>query len=124
MPGRASEPSQSRVDDGDDLEYFLENMIGYRGFPRRSQFIGERATREDVGGRQVEPRCGQGVGRAWGRMAPVGPPTGVLLALSLFPPENNSRKFTANSEKLSRTTFLKEKDNRKQELALCILLIG
>ena len=99
-------------------------MVGYRGFPRRKEFIGERAARDDVGGRQVGPRRGQGVGRAWGASGGCVPPAGVLLAPSLFPRENNSRKFSVDSEKLPRTTFLKQKDSIKQELALGILSIG
>ena len=51
----------------------------------------------------------------------MGATAGVLLALDLFPCENNSRKFLADSEKLPLTTFLKQKDSRKQELALGIV---
>ena len=62
------------------------------------------------------PRHGQGVGRAWGAFGGWEPPSGVLLALDLLLCENNSRKFPADSKKLPRTTFLKQKDSRKQEL--------
>ena len=65
VPGRASEPSRSRVGDGGGLGCFLENMIWYRGFPRRRQFIGERVIRGGDGVAQVGPTCGQGLGRAW-----------------------------------------------------------
>ena len=64
------------------------------------------------------PRRDQGVGRAWGVWPLWVPPAGALLALSLFLHENNSCKIVDDSEKLSRTTFLKQKDSRKQELAL------
>ena len=73
---------------------------------------------------QILARRGQGVGAPGERLVPVGPPAGILLAPDLFPRENNSRKFPADSEKRPRTTFLKQKDSRKQELALGILLIG
>ena len=43
----------------------------------------------------------------------MGPSAAVLLALSLFTRENNSRKFPADSKKLPRTTFLKQKDSKK-----------
>ena len=102
VPGRASEPSRSRVGDGGDLGCFLENMIGYRGFPRRRQFIGERATRGGDGVAQVGPRHGQGLGWAapgW-RLGSMGPPAAPLLAPSLFLRENISRKFSDDSEKL------------------------
>ena len=67
---------------------------------------------------------GQGVGRAWGVWPLWVPPAGALLAPSLFPRKNKSYKFAADFEKLFRTTFLKQKDSRKQELTLGILLIG
>ena len=55
----------------------------------------------------------QPLGRTWGRLGVVAPLASPLLALSLFLRENNSRKFADDSEKLSRTTFLKQKDSRK-----------
>ena len=45
VPGRASEPSRTRVDDGGGSVEFLP---GYQGFSRREVFIVERA-------RSVEP---------------------------------------------------------------------
>ena len=124
VPGRAAEPSRSRVGDGGGLECFLENMIEYRGFPCRRQFIGERATRGGDGFAQVGPTHGQGLGHAWVVSGVVDPPAAPLLAPSLFLRENNSRKFSVDSKKLPRATFLKQKDSRKHELALGILLIG
>ena len=99
-------------------------MIGYLGFLRRGQFIGERATRGGGPPVQVGPKRGQGGGASGWRLGPVGAPVGVLLAPSSFHIGNNSRKFSAQSKKLLRTTFLKQKDSKKQELALGILLIG
>ena len=58
------------------------------------------------------------------RLVAVGLPAGDLLAPDLFLLGNHFRKFSAHSEKLPRTNFLKQKDSRKQELALGILLIG
>ena len=124
VPGRASEPSRSRVGDGGGLGCFLENMIGYRGFPRRRQFIGERATRGGDGVTQVGPTHGQGLGRAWVAYGGCRPPCSSPPGSVFVSCENNSRKFSDDFEKLPRTTFLKQKDNRKQELALGILLIG
>ena len=60
VPGRYSEPSRSRVGDGGGHGTFLKNMIGYRVFSGGGQFIGERATRGDLGAAQVGPRRGQG----------------------------------------------------------------
>ena len=41
--GRASEPSQTRVDDGGGYITFHGWRLGYLGFSRRRQFIGGRA---------------------------------------------------------------------------------
>ena len=59
-----------------------------------------------------------------GRLVAVGPPAVDLLAPDLFLFGNNSCKFAADSDKLPRTTFTKQKDSRKQEVTLGILLIG
>ena len=47
-----------------------------------------------------------------GRLVDVGPPAGDLLAPDLFLLGNNSRKFSAHSEKLPRTSFLKQKEQK------------
>ena len=52
------------------------------------------------------------------RLGAVGLPVAPLMDPSLFLRENNSRKFLDDFEKLPRTTFLQQKDSRKQELAL------
>ena len=76
-------------------------------------------------GSRWDPRAAKGGVAARCHMEALGPPAGPLLAPSSFHIGNNFRKFSAQSEKLSRTTFLKQKKNsRKQELALGILLIG
>ena len=75
-------------------------------------------------GSRWDPRVAKGGATARSHLEAVAPPGLILLAPDLFLLGNNSRKFSAQSEKLPRTTFLKQKDNRKQELALGILLIG
>ena len=97
VPKIASEPSRSRVGDGGGLRTFLENMIGYREFSGRRQFIGERATRGDARERQVGLRRGQPFDHAWVASGAVGPPAAPLLALSLFLRKNKSCKFAENS---------------------------
>ena len=121
VPGRASEPSKSRVGDGGGLRTFLENMIGSRGFPGRIQFIGERATRGGLGVAQVGPRRGPPWAAPGGRLGAVGPPAGALLATSLFLRQNKSCKLAAYSEKIPRLAFLKQKDskNRNWHWASC-----
>lgn len=121
VPGRAAEPSRSRVGDGGGLGCFLENMIGPRGFSGGRQFIGERAASEGSRGRQVGPRRGQGWAAPGGRLGAVGPPAGALLAPSLFLRKNKSCKLAAYSEKIPRLAFLKQKDskNRNWHWASC-----
>ena len=123
---RAVEPSRTSVGDDGGLRRLLKNMVRYLGFSGRRRIYmrrgNSRRRRRAPGGPQARPRCGPRLGGVWGLGAP--PPSGVLLALDLFLCENNSRKFPADFEKLPRTTFLKQKESRKQELALGILLIG
>ena len=75
-------------------------------------------------GSRWDPRVANGGAAARCHLEAVGPPAGPLLAPSSFHIGNNSRKFSAQFENLPRTTFLKQKDSRKLELALDILLIG
>jgi hypothetical protein len=46
VPGRASGPSRSRVDDGGGSRYVSGKLIGSLGFSRRGVFIGEGAALE------------------------------------------------------------------------------
>ena len=109
---------RTRVGDGGVLGRLLENMIGFLGFSGRRLIYrrrgGSRKRRSRAGGAQVRPRVGprlEGVWRLWP------PPPGVLLAPSLFQLGNKSRKFSAHSEKLPRTTFSETK--RQQKIGIC-----
>jgi hypothetical protein len=63
VPGRASGPSRSRVDDGGGWRCVSGKLIGSLGFSRRGVFIGEGASSEvDRGGLTHRGR-GQGLGR-------------------------------------------------------------
>jgi hypothetical protein len=64
VPGRASGPSRSWVDDGGGSRCVSGKVIGSLGFFRRGVFIGEGAALEvDQGGLTIGRR-GQGLGRA------------------------------------------------------------
>jgi hypothetical protein len=64
VPGRASGPSRSWVDDGGGSRCVSGKLIGYLGFSRRGIFIGEGASSEvDRGGLTHRGRD-QGLGRA------------------------------------------------------------
>ena len=43
VPGRASEPSRTRVDDGGGYGTFRGCRLGYLGFSQGNQYIGGRA---------------------------------------------------------------------------------
>jgi hypothetical protein len=64
VPGRASGPSRSRVDDGGGTRYLSGILIGYLGFSRRGVFIGEGATSGVGRGAVTHRGRGQGPGRA------------------------------------------------------------
>ena len=75
VPGRALEPSRSRVDDGGGLGCLLENISSIEGFHVKDKFIVEEVRRDDIGGHQVgRPKHGQGVGHAWGASGGWVPP--------------------------------------------------
>jgi hypothetical protein len=114
VPGRASGPSQSWVDDGDGSRCVSGKLIGSLGFFRRGVFIGEGAASEvDQGGLTHRGR-GQGLGHAallCGR--PVAP---LHLLFGLLEASVNFWMFgfvSSNYENISCVTFLKHKNSRK-----------
>jgi hypothetical protein len=64
VPGRASGPSRSRVDDGGGSRCVSGKLIGHLGFSRRGVFIGEGAASEVDRGILTHRGCGQGLGHA------------------------------------------------------------
>jgi hypothetical protein len=64
VPGRASGPSRSWVDDGGGSRYVSGKVIGSLGFSRREVFIGEEAASEVDQGAHTIGRRRPGVGRA------------------------------------------------------------
>ena len=73
VPGRASEPSQTRVDDGGGYGTFHGWRLGYLGFSRGKQYIGGRAMSVGAQGAHTTWPRGQG-----------GPPYGVAASLAPF----------------------------------------
>jgi hypothetical protein len=78
VPGRASGPSQSRVDDGGGSRCVSGKLIGCLVFSRRGVFIGEGAMSEVEPGGLTPGRCGPGPGRA---SLVCGAPVAPLLLL-------------------------------------------
>jgi hypothetical protein len=77
VPGRASGPSQSRVDDGGGLRCVFGKVIGCLGFSRWGVFIGKGAASEvDQGALTIGWR-GQALGHA-----PGGEAVSWLLSVS------------------------------------------
>jgi hypothetical protein len=64
VPGRASRPSQSRVDDGGGSRCVSGKVIGCLGFSHRGVFIGEGVASEVDQGALTIGGCGPGAGRA------------------------------------------------------------
>jgi hypothetical protein len=91
VPGRASRPSRSRVDDGGGLRCVSGKLIGCLGFSRMGVFIGEGAALEVDQGGLTHRGHGSGAGRAapWcGR--PVAP---LCLLFGLLEASVNIRRF-------------------------------
>jgi hypothetical protein len=64
VPGRASEPSRTRVDDGGGYRTFRGWRLGPLGFSRGCEFIGGRARSVDARGAHIMGQRDQGVGHA------------------------------------------------------------
>ena len=90
-----------------------------------SRVFGDKLIYRRKGGVGGQPRWGGGLG-VWPYPGPHrGPadlpgvaPGSVLLAAAPSRSRNKSVKLASDSENISRIDFLKQKDSRKQELAL------
>jgi hypothetical protein len=115
VPGRASGPSRSRVNDGGGSRCVSGKWIGCLGFSRRGVFIGEGAASELDQGGLTHRGAGQGQ---------AAPPYGEA---SLWLSSDSSSVFwklhlisrcsafvSSNSENISYVTFLKHKNSIKQ----------
>jgi hypothetical protein len=115
VPGRASGPSRSRVDDGGGSRCVSGKVIGYLSFSRRGVFIGEGAASEVDQDGLTHRGAGQGL---------AAPPYGET---SLWLGSVSSSVFwklrlisgclafvSSNSENIFCVTFLKHKNSRKQ----------
>ena len=64
VPGRASEPSRTRVDDDSSVGTFRGILLEYLGFSRYAEYMGEEARSVEARGAHTTPRRGQGWARA------------------------------------------------------------
>jgi hypothetical protein len=91
VPGRASGPSRSRVDDSGGSRYVSGKLIGSLGFSRRGFFIGEGAASEVDQGGLTHRGHGQRLGRA---ALLCGQPVAHLrLLFGLLEASLNNRRF-------------------------------
>jgi hypothetical protein len=76
-PGRASEPSRTRVDDGSGYGTFCGWRLGCLGFSRGCEYIGRRARPVGTQGAHTMGRCGRGGARhhqVWPPCCPTSSP--------------------------------------------------
>jgi hypothetical protein len=114
VPGRASGPSQSRINDGGGLQYVSWKLIGVFRFssPRRiNRRKGgvRRWTREP---QHLVARPGAGPRHPMVRLARGSPPT-LLWTPSRVGKNWNFGFCLSNSENISYVAFLKHKNSRK-----------
>ena len=89
------------------------------GFSRRGKYIGERAMSVGARGAHTTWWRGQGGARAATWCGCLLGPLRVSFGLRVRDSKIGTLGFvSSNSENISRTTFLKYKNSRKQELAL------
>jgi hypothetical protein len=111
VPGRASEPSRTRVDDGGGYGTFRGWRLGYLGFSRGRQYIGERARSVGAQGAHTMWPRGQGRGHTTTWCGCLPGPLRVSFGLRVRDSKIGTSGFVlSNSENISRTTFLKYKN--------------
>ena len=119
VPGRASEPSRTRVGDDGGVRTFRGFLLGSLGFSRDGEYMGEEAESGAPWWAHMTPRRGPGLGRAWVASGHLAALLQVVFWHTLRYVILGRWQFVpCNSENISCTTFLKYKNSRKQELAL------
>jgi hypothetical protein len=114
VPGRASGPSRSRIDDG-GLHYVSRKIDRLLGFSHRGEYIGERAASGGGPGRLTPWWRGQGLAHAALGCGRVLAPLRLIFELRLVSGKIGGSAFVLpNSENISYVAFLKHKISRKQ----------
>jgi hypothetical protein len=114
VPGRASRPSRSRVDDGGGLEYVSRKIDRVFRFSRRGEYIGRRAMSVGGPGGPTTWWCGPRAGCTtlwcgW-PLAPLRLCFGLHLVSGKI---GTSAFISSNSKNISYVAFLKHKNSRK-----------
>jgi hypothetical protein len=115
VPGRASGPSRSRVDDAAACSMFRGKLIGFFRFSRRGEYIGERVAEGGGPGGSTTWWRRPGAGRAtlccgW-PLAPLRLCFGLRLVSGKI---GTSAFVSSNSKNIFCVAFLKHKNSRKQ----------
>jgi hypothetical protein len=119
VPGRASGPSRSHVDDGGGLKYVSWKLIGAFRFSHRGEYIGRRAASGSEPGAHTCPWRGLGVARAMGWRGRLLAPFRLIFGLRHTSGKiGTTASVSSNSENISCVAFLKHKNSRNRELAL------
>jgi hypothetical protein len=109
VPGRASGPSGSRVDDDGGLQYVSWKLIGVFRFSHRGEYIGRRAASEGGPGAH-----GLGVAHAMTWCGCPLAPLRLSFGLRHASGKIGTLDFvSSNSENISYVAFLKHKNSRK-----------
>jgi hypothetical protein len=115
VPGRASGPSRSRIDNGGGLQYVSWKLIGRFRFYRRGEYIGGRAALECGPRAHTIARHGQGVDRAMAWCGCLLAPLRLCFGLRHASEKIGTLAFvSSDSENISYVAFLKHKNSKKQ----------
>jgi hypothetical protein len=116
VPGRASGPSPSQVDDDGGSRYVTGKLIGPLGFSRRGEYIGRGVALEGGPGGHTPWWRGLGAGRAALGCAWPLAPLRLCFGLCLMSGKIGTSAFvSSNFDNISYVAFLKHKNSIKQE---------
>ena len=125
QPGRASEPSRTRVGDGGRDGTFRGIVLGSPGFSRDGEYIRGRARSVEARGPTPCLGVGPGLAAPRGGVATLWPPLRLSFGLRLRLVKLGTSQFvSSNSENISCVTFLKPKTAENRNWHCGILLIG
>jgi hypothetical protein len=117
IPGRASGPSRSRVDDGGGLQYVSRKIDWAFRFFRRGEYIGGRTVSGSGPGAHTCPWRGLGVAHAMEWRGRLLAPLRLIFGLRHASRKIRTLAFvSSNSENIFCVAFLKHKNSRNREL--------
>jgi hypothetical protein len=115
VPGRASGPSQSRINDGGGLQNVSWKIDRVLGFSYRGEYIGRRAALGGGPGGPTTWWCSQGLARATLSCGWPLAPLRLCFGLRLVSGKIGTSAFvSSNFENISCVAFLKHKNSIKQ----------